>query len=205
MGISNSWITLANQLVWRSSWKTKASEAASVGGLCYTSFTAAFPARRRIDFAARSAGFVIVGNPVPLHARHLCSGSFADGSFADGFFIAIFQTKPSAGICSTDGFAMEGPGNVRCDQPTRSSRRRNESHSLSLIPALRVKAGTSPRRRARTSFRTPTPSRSSILNGRRRLCGHGSISLPLNRCWVAMRSGGVFQPIASALDAVDSG
>ena len=57
-----------------------------------------------------------------------------------------------AGICSTNGFETVGPRNVPRDQPTRSSRRRNESHSLGLIPALRVKSGTSLPRRARTSL-----------------------------------------------------
>jgi hypothetical protein len=71
-----------------------------------------------------------------------------------------------ARICSTNGFETVGPRNVPRDQPTRSSRRRNESHSLSLIPALRVKSGTSPIvERGPHWHGTPTPSRSSILNG----------------------------------------
>jgi hypothetical protein len=56
-------------------------------------------------------------NPVPPHAGHLISVEFVDGCFA-GFFIATFHSKPSAGVCSADGFSdwvreMSGVFNLR--------------------------------------------------------------------------------------------
>jgi hypothetical protein len=134
--------------------------AASVGGLCYPSSPAAFITRRWIDFAPRSHR---------LHNQKI-TGAIACRTFFLSrirwrvFRRRLFQLRPfkkedrQPEYNRPTAFRL-GPGNVRCFQPTRSQRLRNESRSLILIPALRVKSGTGKRDQLAAPLIAPRPAR----------------------------------------------